>query len=167
MLALVRSVQLGDTGSASLLRRDGSIVYDRGAAANSNARFWAADAVQSRMHGERQAGSIGGKCSSRLRLATALRTSSGWPTASSRRAILTSRGSLPYRRLRDELPRTDEYRRRDRLALVAAAAIVVLALALWFSIRLAAPQVDIDMHLVQHPAGYPRRRAVVQRDARR
>jgi hypothetical protein len=37
------------------------------------------------------------------------------------------------------------------LVLVAAAAIVVLALALWFSIRLAAPQVDIDMHLVPHP----------------
>jgi len=37
------------------------------------------------------------------------------------------------------------------LLLFALAALVVTGLALWFSIRLAAPQVDIDMHLVDHP----------------
>ena len=41
------------------------------------------------------------------------------------------------------------------LALVGALAIAVLAFALWLSVRLAAPQVDIDMHLVQHPAVTP------------
>jgi len=35
-------------------------------------------------------------------------------------------------------------------ALFAVALILVLLLALWFSMRLAAPQVDIDMALVEH-----------------
>ena len=36
--------------------------------------------------------------------------------------------------------------------LVALTALIVVGLALWFSIRLAAAPVDIDMHLVRHPA---------------
>jgi hypothetical protein len=150
MLALVRSVQLGDTGSASLLRRDGSIVYDRGAAANSNARFWAADAVQSKMHSERQAGSIGG---------TYFEASTGDGTpylvglADSQLASSYPNVSwvIAVSQARDELLAPMNIVGWYLLVLVAAAAIVVLALALWFSIRLAAPQVDIDMHLVPHP----------------
>ena len=38
------------------------------------------------------------------------------------------------------------------LLLVAFTALIVVGLALWFSIRLAAAPVDVDMHLVRHPA---------------
>jgi hypothetical protein len=38
------------------------------------------------------------------------------------------------------------------LMLVALTALIVVGLALWFSIRLGADAVDIDMHLVRHPA---------------
>ena len=149
MLALVGSVQLGDTGSASLLRRDGSIVFGRGAAGNSTGRFWAADAVQARMQGERQAGSIGGTYFEASR-------NDGTPylvgLADSQLATSYPNVSwvIAVSQARDELLSPMSVVGWYLLALVAAAAIVVLALALWFSMRLAAPQVDIDMHLVPH-----------------
>ena len=37
------------------------------------------------------------------------------------------------------------------LMTIALTAIAVLAAALWFSMRLATPQVETDIHLVEHP----------------
>jgi len=37
------------------------------------------------------------------------------------------------------------------LVVIAIATMAVLILALWFSMSLSAPPVDVDMHLVEHP----------------
>ena len=93
MLALIGSVQLGDTGTATLLRRDGSIVFGRGST-GENERFWAASAVRTRMETERQAGAIGGTFFDATQN-DGTRTSSDSPTVNSRPAIRTCRGSSP------------------------------------------------------------------------
>jgi hypothetical protein len=150
MLALVGNLQLGDTGTATLLRRDGSIVFGRGAV-GQNLRFWAADSVRTRMESERQAGSIGATSFEANRddgtpflvgLADS-QLGSSYPNVS---------WVIAVSQARDELLAPMSVVGWYLLALVAALAIAVLAFALWLSMRLAAPQVDIDMHLVQHPA---------------
>ena len=155
MLALIGSVQLGDTGTATLLRRDGSVVFSRGGA-GENRRFWAADAVRSRMEAERQAGSIGATYfeSSRddgtpflVGLADS-QLASSYPNVS---------WVIAVSQARDELLAPMSVVGWYLLALVAALAIAVLAFALWLSVSLAAPQVDIDMHLVPHPPSVSRR----------
>jgi len=150
MLALIGSVQLGDTGTATLLRRDGSIVFGRGNT-GENERFWAASAVRTRMETERQAGAIGGTFFDATR-------NDGTPyligLADSQLASSYPNVSwvIAVSQAREELLAPMSVVGWYLLALVGALAIAVLAFALWLSVRLAAPQVDIDMHLVQHPA---------------
>jgi Cache domain len=150
MLALVANVQLGDTGAAWLLRRNGSIVFNR-ATTDPNARFWAASDVRTRMDRLRQTGSIGGTSFDAA-------APDGTPylvgLADSQLATTFPNVSwvIAVAQARDELLAPMSIVGWSLLALVLVAAAVVLALALWFSIRLAAPQVDVDMHLVPHPA---------------
>jgi Cache domain len=149
MLALVGSVQLGDSGTAWLLRRNGSIVFSR-TVTDPNARFWAADAVKNRMDAQRQSGTIGGSYFEGT-------APDGTPqlVGLAESQLGASFPSVPWviavAQARDELLAPVRTVGWYLLLLVAALAILVLALALWFSVRLGAPQVDVDMHLVDHP----------------
>jgi hypothetical protein len=150
MLALVGSVQLGDTGTAWLLRRNGSVVFSR-RPTEPGARFWAADALQARMETLRQSGSIG---SASFEAESADGTPEIVGIAESQ--IATSYPNVAWviaiAQARDELLVPVRVVGWYLLLLVAVVAIIVLAVALWFSFELAQPQVDIDMKLVRHPA---------------
>lgn len=150
MLAFVGSVQLGESGTAWLLRRNGSIVFSRHSGA-PNTPFWAADTVKTRIEALVQTGSIGGAhfegtAPDGTRQLVGLAESqlgSSYPNVSWVIAVAQARDELlaPVRVVGWYL-----------LALVAFAAVLVLAIALWFSMTLAKPQVDVDMQLVRHPA---------------
>jgi hypothetical protein len=149
MLAIVGSVQLGDTGSSWLLRRNGSVVFSRHQVEPGTA-FWAADLVKSRIDALRQTGSIGGAS---FEATSTDGTSQIVGLAESQ--LATSYPNVAWviavGQARDELLAPVRVVGWYLLLLVAGTAIFVLALALWVSFELAAPPVDVDMHLVRHP----------------
>jgi hypothetical protein len=149
MLALVGSVQLGETGTAWLLRRNGSVVFSRHAGPPGST-YWAADLVKSRIE-TLQSGSIGG-ASFEAQGADGVPQIVGLAESQLATSFPNVAWVIAVGQARDELLAPVRVVGWYLLALVAAFAIVVLAVALWFSIELAAPQVDVDMHLVQHPA---------------
>ena len=148
MLALVGSTQVGDTGTAWLLRRNGSVVFSRHPG-SATSRFWAADLVKKRIEAL-QSGSIGGA-------AFEAPDAEGTPqiVGLAESQLATSYPNVAWiiavAQARDELLAPVRVVGWYLLLLVAGAAIIVLGLALWVSFELASPQVDVDMHLVRHP----------------
>ena len=149
LLALVGSLQLGETGGAWLLRRNGSVVYSR-QTADPNARFFASDILTGRMKTVRESGPIGGTYfearapdgSDQIVGVAESQLGASYPSLQWIVAVSQARSELlaPVAMVGWYLG-----------LLVGLVALIVLALALWFSVRLAAPQVDVDMHLVEHP----------------
>ena len=149
LLALVGSLQLGETGGAWLLRRNGSVVYSR-QTADPNARFFASNVLTGRMKTVRESGPIGGTYfearapdgSDLIVGAAESQLGASYPALQWIVAVSQARSELlaPVSMVGWYLG-----------LLVGLVALIVLALALWFSVRLAAPQVDVDMHLVEHP----------------
>jgi hypothetical protein len=149
LLALVGNLQLGESGGAWLLRRNGSVVFSR-RAVDPNARFFASDVLTSRMTTVRQSGPIGGTYfeargpdgSEQIVGVAESQLGASYPSLQWIVAVSQARSELlaPVAMVGWYLG-----------LLVGLVALIVLALALWFSVRLAAPQVDVDMHLVEHP----------------
>jgi hypothetical protein len=150
MLALVGNLQLGQTGGAWLLRRNGTIVFSR-YTTDPNARFFASDRLKERMDALWATGPIGtayfeaqtpdgGK---QLVGVAASQLGASFPALPWVIAVSQAESELiaPLSMLGWYL-----------LMLVALTALIVVGLALWFSIRLAAAPVDVDMHLVRQPA---------------
>lgn len=148
MLALVGGVQLGATGEAFLLRDNGSIVFSRRPVA-PNARFFAADALVSRLDVLRQGGPEQG---------VSFSASSG----SNTEQLVGVAGSQLARtfpnlswfvvitQAEDELLAPVRSVAWYLLTVLALTAVAVLAFALWFSMRIAESPVAADMHLVEH-----------------
>jgi hypothetical protein len=150
MLATVGGVQLGATGDAVLLRDNGSIVFSR-RSVEPNARFFAAAPLQARMQEIKQGGPehgasfrattpdgaawVVGIASSQL--------GRSFPNVSWVVAVTQSEAELlaPVRAVGWYL-----------FAVFALVTVAVLVLALYMSMRLAAPQVEEDLHLVEHAA---------------
>jgi hypothetical protein len=149
LIALVGNLQLGESGGAWLLRRNGSVVFSR-RAVDPNARFFASDVLTSRMTTMRQSGPIGGTYfeargpdgSEQIVGVAESQLGASYPSLQWIVAVSQARSELlaPVAMVGWYLG-----------LLVGLVALIVLALALWFSVRLAAPQVDVDMHLVEHP----------------
>jgi Cache domain len=149
LLALVGNLQLGQTGGAWLLRRNGTIVFNRHTN-NPNARFFATDALTTRIGALRESGPIGGTYFSaraqdgekQIVAVAESQLGASYPSLTWLIAVSQAESELiaPVSMLGWYL-----------LALVAFTALIVLGLALWFSVRLAAAPVDVDMHLVRHP----------------
>jgi hypothetical protein len=148
MLASVAGMDLGSNGDAMLLRRNGSIVFSRDGVQPS-ARFFAADRLKERLD---EASTVSGP--SRL-FFTAVEPHAGSQIV----GVATSQLASTYPHLpwvvaawqsEDELlaPVATEY--RSLLLLFAVTGVVVLALALWFTVKLAAPMVETEMALVPH-----------------
>lgn len=149
MLASVAGMDLGTNGDAMLLRRNGSIVFSRDGVQPS-ARFFAADRLKERLD---EASTVSGP--SRL-FFTAVEPHAGSQIV----GVATSQLASTYPHLPwvvaawqaegDLLaPVASEY--RSLLLLVAITGAAVLALALWFTVKLAAPMVETEMALVPHP----------------
>jgi hypothetical protein len=149
MLASLGSLRLGTTGEAWLVRPNGSIVFGPDAP-QPGATFWAADPLRKRGDVLAKGGPTGGTFfeaqapdgAKHVVGVAQSQLSSSYPGLTWIVAVSQARDELlaPVRVIGWYL-----------LLLFALAALVVIGLALWFSIRLAAPQVDIDMHLVDHP----------------
>lgn len=150
MLALVGGVQLGTTGEAQLVRPDASIVFSR-RAVEPSARFFAADALRDRV--------------TRLSSGAPLEGSYFAADGANGQEILV--GMAPSQLSRsypnvawfvvvtqasEELMAPVASLGWYLLLTLALTAIAILIFALWFSMRLAAPPLEADMHLVEHPA---------------
>jgi hypothetical protein len=150
MLALIGNLQLGQTGGAWLLRRNGTIVFSRHTT-DPNARFFANDRLRERMEALKLSGPIGGAHFDAL-----TPDGNAQIVGVAESQLGASYASLPWviavSQAKSELVAPLSMLGWYLLMLVALTALVVLGLALWFSVRLAAAGVDVDMHLVQHPA---------------
>lgn len=148
LLAAVAGLRPGETGQATLVRNNGSIVFSR-TTLDANARFFASDALRKRLaaagpgqgderfmleaEGADGAAYVIGVAPSQLRRS--------YPNLSWYVAVSQAEHELlaPMRTI------------GTLLALVAGATLLlVFAVAFWFSMRLAAPPMDVDMALVRH-----------------
>lgn len=148
MLAAISAVQLGATGEAVLLRADSSIVLGR-RPLDPGARYFAADLLRERLQTVKQGDlqtrihfdARAGDGSQQLIGVATSQLGVSYPHLSWLLAVSQSENELfgPVRELAWYL-----------ILLLGGTVIAVLAAATWFSMRLAAPPVDIDMHLVEH-----------------
>jgi hypothetical protein len=150
MLAFVGNVQMGQTGTAWLLRRNGSVVFSR-TTTDPNARFWAAERVRTSMEGLGTTESIGGS-----RLETTGPDDQTWIVGLAESQLRTSYPSLGWvvavAQARQEVVQPVGAVGWYLLSMLLLMALVVISLALYFSMRLAAPVVDVDLPFVEHPA---------------
>lgn len=147
MLALVGAVQIGATSEAMLVRENGSIVFAR-RSIEPNGEFFASDAF--RVHA---APLVGGDPE---RGATFVADAAGTPRVV---GIAASQLGRTYPNLawfvtvsesQDELLAPVRGLAWYLLMTLALTAIAVLIAAVWFSMRLAGPSPDTDIHLVAH-----------------
>ncbi|HXW08712.1 MAG TPA: cache domain-containing protein [Vicinamibacterales bacterium] len=151
MLAGIGGLELGSTGQATLVRPDGSIVFSR--SPNSEGRrYFAAELLRQRLEGAAQQNEPTG---------TIVLTAHDTDETRRLVAIAPTQLSRNYAELQWMVALSAE---QDELlapfrSLVwylgltfALTAIAVLCIALWFSLRLAAPPIDpeVDLHLVDH-----------------
>jgi hypothetical protein len=150
MLALVGNLQLGQTGGAWLLRRNGTIVFSR-YTTDPKARFFASDGLKARMDALWATGPIGA-----AHFAAQTPDGAKHVVGVAASQLGASYPALPWviavSQAESELVAPLSMLGWYLLMLVALTALIVVGLALWFSIRLGADAVDIDMHLVRHPA---------------
>lgn len=149
MLAFVLSARIGVTGEATLVRPDGSIVLSQ-RPRDPEARFFAATLLRERLLAV-DAGAL------TYNLAF---TASDDQGARYVIGVAPSQLGMSYPSLSwlvavsqadEELFAPVRAQAISLLSVIAIATMVVLVFALWFSMRLAAPPVEIDMKLVEHP----------------
>ncbi len=149
MLASVAGMNLGDAGDAMLVRRNGSIVFSRDAVQPS-ARFFAADRLRERLDA---AAATAGP-------AMLYFTATDPDGAAQVVGVATSQLSSTYPHLpwavvawqpEDELLAPVRSQSLSLLLLLGLTGLCVVALAAWFSIKLAPQPIGTEMHLVAHP----------------
>jgi hypothetical protein len=151
MLVGIAGLELGKSGEAMLVRPDGSIVFSRHSYDPKN-RFFAAELLRQRLEERQQAktepGPLtftagGGDDPARLVAVAPGQLVRSYPNLNWLVALSVERDEItaPFRSLVWYL-----------VLVFAMTAIAVLAIALWLSLRLAAPAFDpaVDMHLVEH-----------------
>jgi hypothetical protein len=161
MLATVSGVRFGDTGEAVLVRKNGSLVYSR-RAVQPDAPFFAAALLRESL-GLTGAPVPGPSAPSTDRATDpAFHTHFSAQTPDGRKAIVAvaptqlgiSYPSLPWlvavHEAEDELFAPVRAQIWYFLMLLILVTVAVLVFALWFSMRLAASPLDIDMQLVKH-----------------
>jgi hypothetical protein len=149
LLALVGGVQLGATGEAQLVRPDASIVFSR-RAVEPSARFFAADALRERV--TRLASGAPLEGSYFAADASGQQMLVGMAPSQLSRSYPNVAWFVVVTQAADELAAPVASLGWYLLLTLALTAIAILIFALWFSMRLAAPPLEADMHLVQHPA---------------
>jgi hypothetical protein len=150
MLAFVGNVQMGQTGTAWLLRRNGGVVFSRHTT-DPNARFWAADRVRTSVDGLAESESIGGSS-----FVASGPDDRRWVVGLAESQLRTSYPSLGWivavAQARDEVVAPVAAVGWYLLSVLALMTVLVMGVALYFSMRLSAPVVDVDLPVVEHPA---------------
>jgi hypothetical protein len=135
----------GGSGDAVLIRKDGSIVFSRRPPA-PGARFFANDALQAHL--------------ARTNGEASVHFAASHPDGRQIVGVAPSQLGLSYPNLtwfvavwqaEEALLAPIQTQMWQWLFLLALTGAIVLALALWFSMRLVAPPTEVDMHLVEHP----------------
>jgi len=146
--AVVGGVRLGTTGEANLLREDGSFVFSRGVL-EPNARFFATDLVREHLqaiHQGKEAGTVsfdarGADDTTRLVGIAVSQLKTSYPKLGWVVAVSQSE---------DELFAPVRAQWTSLIIVLALTALAVVLFALWFTMRLATPPPDSDLHLVEH-----------------
>ena len=148
LLATVGGLQLGATGQAILLRENGSIVFSR-QTSDPNARFFAVEELRSRMNDLVAAGplagthfqAIGVDGTPQVVAVAASQLSRSYPNVAWVVAVSQSEAELlaPMRQLGWYM-----------FLVVALTILAMFVAAAYMSMRLAAPQLQEDLHLVEH-----------------
>jgi hypothetical protein len=149
MLAVIGGVRLGDTGEAVLLRENGSIVHSR-RATDPAARFFAADLIRERLQLLKK-NEPGVRLFFRASTPEGDERLVGVAPSQLGRSYADLTWLVAVSQAEDELFAPIRAQLWALLLVIALTAVAVLALALWFSMRLAAPTFETDMELVQHP----------------
>ncbi len=149
LLAGVGSIQIGSTGEAMLIRQDGTVVYSRGTA-GTKSTFFAADLLRAWLKTDH-----GGDPQYRLHFSAQNRDGRAWAVGIAPSQLSASYPNLTWlvavTQSEDELFAPVRAQWWHLLAVLGLMAAVVLALAAWFSVRLAAPSIEPEMHIYQHP----------------
>ena len=149
LLAVAAGVRSGRTGEAFLIREDGSIVISQRGMAEK-AQFFAADLLRERMKNykagdpEFRVNFTARDPAGRSYLVGVAPSQLGasYPHLSWMVVVTQAEDDL-FAPVRAQLWRL--------LALFGLIAALVLAIAAWFSFRLAAPTIEKDMHITEHP----------------
>lgn len=150
LLAVPAGLRIGATGEAWLVRPDGTIVYSR-VAPDPRSRFFAADLIK-----ERMAVTVD-ETAPQVGLHFTARASDGRDYVV---GLSASQLGLSYRdlnwivavtRAEEELFQPVSAQLWRLLGVFASIAALVLVIAVWFSIRLAAPPIEPELHISQHP----------------
>ena len=148
MVATVAAVRLGATGNAALVADDGTLVLNVGRRVPGE-QFFAADLLRERLQ------AAGGEPSGQIHFGA---SAGGGEARMVGIGMSQLRASYPHLKWLVAVSQADSelftpvrYQLWSLLAVLALTAIAVLGLALWFSLRLAAPSTMDDLHLVQHP----------------
>lgn len=152
MLAAVAGVQLGATGHAVLVREDGSIVFGR-MPVTPGARFFAADLLRERLQGARKAGPAFATYFS-ARDADGQQQVVGVASTQLGRSYPTMAWLVAVYQSDHELFAPIQNQFWHLLLVLAMTAVAVLGFALWFSIRLTAPPIDVAIGM-DRPAPVP------------
>jgi hypothetical protein len=155
MLVGIAGLELGNTGEAMLVRPDGSIVFSR-RSYDPKDRFFAAELLSQRLEQRQQRkeepGPLTFNAGAERGAARVVAVAPGqlvrsYPNLNWLVALSVDREEItsPFRSLVWYL-----------VLVFALTAIAVLAIALWLSLRLAAPVLDpsVDMNLVDHGSGF-------------
>ncbi len=149
LFALVGGLRLGGTGQAMLLVDDGTIVFSR-EAIEPNSRFYASDAVRVQAAALR----AGGPDESTFFRAEAPGGQT-FVVGLAPSQLVATYPNLPWvvavMQSEDELLAPVQPLGWYLAAVLALSAFAVLAFALWFSMRIAAPPISADLHLGHHP----------------
>ena len=150
MLALVGGLNLGQTGEAVLLRDNGSVVFSRNSS-DPNAPYLARDRVRELVTSLRSPETVNG---AHLRMTGDEGSARLVGLAASQ--LARSYANLPWivavSQTEDELLAPVRQIGWYLFALFALTALVVLAVALYFSMRLASSEDEVaPLHLVRHP----------------
>lgn len=148
LAAIVEGMRLGETGSAALVREDGSIVL---APPGADSRFFATDELREHIEIKRQGAESlyqlhfsarAGDGRARLVGVAPSQLGASYPTLSWVVVVSQAESELfgPLRTQTSWL-----------LVVLAISSLVMLLLAVMFSARLAAPPIPEDMHLSTHP----------------
>jgi Cache domain len=149
LLASVAGLRPGDTGQATLVRANGSMVFNR-STSDSDTRYFATEELTRALDGTES-----GPASPRFALSA--NAPDGSPQVV---GVAPSQLSRSYPNVAWYVAISQAEREfmapvrtvGSALAVFAGAAVLlVLVVAFYFSMRLAAPDVDLDMGLVQHP----------------
>ncbi len=148
MLASVAGIDLGSGGEAMVVRRNGSVVFNRGAV-DPRARFFAEAGLRKRLEAP-------GQAEGPSRFAFSAMSSDGEPQLV---GVATSQLSATYPHLPWAVVTWEAERRalapvnslfRSLLLVLAVTLLSLLAFAFWFSMKLADRPLENEMELVPH-----------------